>query len=266
MLIDTHAHLDRDPYKNDVDAVMARAQAAGVGTIVNIAIDPEGIQPVLALARRYPACRAVLGIHPHASGRWHERLEQGLAAVEAALTDPAVVALGEMGLDFYRDYVPHDVQEEVFRQQLRLAQRVKMPIVIHVRWAEERLLQVLDDENLFSGQETVGVIHCFSGGPDFAAQCIERGFYLGFGGVLTYPAAEAVRQAAAWAPLDRIVLETDAPYLAPQSRRGQRNEPAFMVEVAEKLAQVRHLSLAEVKEATTANARRLFGLTETTTD
>lgn len=258
--IDTHAHLDSEQFAGDVDQVVARARKAGVTGIINIAIDPTHIGPVLALAEKYEGCWAVVGIHPHASGRWRDKLDEGLAQVEEALAHERVVAVGEMGLDFYRDYVPHHIQEEVFRAQLRLAARMDMPIVIHNRQADERLLAIVDEERAAGQGPETGVIHCFSGGPDFALECVRRGFYLGFGGVLTYPAAEGVREAAAAVPLDRILLETDAPYLAPQSRRGKRNEPAFMVETAQVLARVRGLSLEEVADRTTANARRLFGL------
>lgn len=259
-LIDTHCHLDLEAFAGDVDQVVARARAAGVESIINIAIDPLHIAPVLSLAEQYEGCWAAVGIHPHASGRWRDNLAQGLAQVEEAAAHRRVVAIGEMGLDFYRDYVPHPIQEEVFRAQLRLAARLGLPIIIHNRQADDRLLAVIDEERAAGQAPSTGVIHCFSGGPDFARECVQRGFYLGFGGVLTYPAAEPVRAAAAAVPLDRIVLETDAPYLAPQSRRGKRNEPAFMVEVAKVLAQVLGLSTAEAAARTTANARRLFGL------
>lgn len=258
MLIDTHAHLDMEAFADDVDDVVARARAAGIGTIVNIAIDPDGIGAVLSLAERYDGCYAAVGIHPHAAGRWHGRLDAGLALLEEACRHPRVVAVGEIGLDFYRDYVPHDVQEEVFRAQIKLAARLSLPIVIHNRQADDDLLRVIDDEVAAGAAGLTGVIHCFSNGPASAAAWIDRGFYLGFGGVLTYPGAKEVRAAAAAAPLERIVVETDAPYLAPQSRRGKRNEPAFVAAVADVLAAVRGMTTAAVAAATTANARRLF--------
>lgn len=263
MLVDTHCHLTYDELAPQLDAVLARAADAGVTRCITIGTDLSDVHKGIVLSRGRPAIWHVAGIHPHAAGqvtedelRAIERLH--CAPAEAGLSADRLVGVGETGLDFHYDFAPRDVQETVFRRQLALAERVGRPVVIHARESEERVCDVLGD---FPSLRNRVVFHCFSGGPDLARRVLDMGFWLSFTGVVTFKNAESIRRAAQYAPLDRIMVETDAPYLSPEPVRKIRpNEPAFAAHTARFLAALRKEDYAAFAAATTAAAERFFGL------
>lgn len=248
-LIDTHVHLDDARFEADRPAVIARAHQAGV-TPVLMSVDPASAQRALALARAH-GWRCAVGVHPNAADRAGPTLESILRKLASA---PEVVAIGEIGLDYYRDTVAPNVQREVFSRQLALALALDLPVVLHNRQANGDLL---DELRRFPGVR--GAAHCFLGDAALAEAFLELGFQLGIGGPLTFKANAPLRQVVAGLPLERLLLETDSPYLAPAPHRGQRNEPAHVRHVAEALAALKGLPLDQVAQTTTANARALFG-------
>jgi len=251
ILIDSHAHLDFPDFQTDFPDVLKRAEEAGVGYILNIAIDRQSIKNSLKLAEKYEQIYCALGIHPHEADKYRE---EDVKLVEENLKHPKVVAVGEVGLDFYRQYADHDKQRELFRTMVRLAKEHHKPLVIHNRAAAEDTLKILREEN---ADRVGGVFHCFPGGIDLAEQVMSLGFYISLAGPLTYPKSD-LPDTAEYVPMERILLETDSPYLPPQSRRGRRNEPAFMRETAQKLAFIKGLTLEDIARSTTANCHRLF--------
>ena len=257
-LVDTHCHIDFDGFDGDRDEVLSRAEEAGVAQIICIgcAQDPEGPSPAIELARRHPdRMRATIGVHPHDASRASEAL---LARVEALSADPLVVAVGEIGLDFHYDNSPRAVQLEAFRRQVALASRAQKPIVVHTRNAPRETLEILHDEG---GRDVGGVIHCFSEDAAFASAALDLGFIASFSGLITFGRnTEAIREAARAQPADALMVETDAPYLAPVPHRGARNEPAFVAHTAAALADLRGEDVHALRQQTTDNARRLFGL------
>ena len=254
MLVDAHCHLVGSyPGKENLDAVLNRARRAGVGGFVVVGTDLEDAGVVLALAKENTDLQASLGVHPHEAKTWDAATETRL---EALLADPDVRFVGETGLDWHYDFSPREVQEHVFRLQVRLARRVGKPLMIHTREAAGDTLRILREE----GAEAVGgVIHCFSEDKPFAAQALDLGFHLSFSGILTFRKAEAIQEVAAWAPEDRILVETDSPYLAPMPHRGRTNEPAWVVHVAERLATLRGVPFARIADITTRNLEALCG-------
>jgi TatD DNase family protein len=256
VLVDTHCHLDFESFDGDRDEVVARAAAAGVGQIVAPAIDLPSSRRVVTLAERYAGVFAAVGVHPNSSAGWADEWLDELATLAS---HPKVVAIGEIGLDYYRDHSPHPVQHVAFVGQLGLAARLGKPVIIHNREADGELLRLLAQSALV-GKERAGVLHSFSGSWATAEAALAMAFYLGFTGPVTYKKAEVTRDVARRTPLERLLVETDAPFLAPQSRRGRRNEPAFVVEVAEKIAGLHGLEPAELFRRTSDNAARLFGL------
>ena len=252
-LIDSHCHLDDRQFDEDRAQVIERALAAGVGRMLAIGTGsgPPDLEAGLRLAREYPFLYATVGVHPHDAAKATPEI---FAAIETLLAGEKVLALGEIGLDYHYDFSPQDVQRQVFVEQLQIAGRAGKPVVIHTREAWQDTLRLLR-ENLPAGRI---VLHCFTGGPEEARQALDLGFLLSFGGVLTFPKSEAVREAARLAPEDRLLVETDAPYLAPAPKRGKRNEPAFMVETVRRLAEVRGVAPERIAEATTANFERLM--------
>ena len=253
MLIDSHCHLDSDQFDEDREAVIERALAAGVRHMVAIGTGngPPDLEAGIRLADKHEAFYATVGVHPHdaskATPEVFERLSQ--------LTQHAkVVAIGEIGLDYHYDFSPRETQHAVFIEQMKIAARAKKPIVIHTREAWDDTISLIRDH---WDAGLGGIMHCFSGGPKEAQQALDLGFYLSFGGIVTFPKALEIQEAARMAPADRILVETDAPYLAPVPKRGKRNEPAYMVETARKLAGLRGVSEQEIAETTTANFRRL---------
>ena len=256
MLIDSHCHLDDKQFDADRDEVIARARQAGVERMMAIGTGngPPDLEAALRLARQHDFIYATVGVHPHDASK---ATPETFASLEALAADAKVFAIGEIGLDYHYDFSPRDVQREVFVEQLKLAGRAGKPIVIHTREAWDDTMQVLRDGSAWR-RPTGGIMHCFSGGPAEAQQALDLGFYLSFGGVLTFPKAEALREAARMTPEDRLLVETDAPYLAPVPKRGKRNEPAFMVETVRRLAEVRGVRPERIAEATTANFERLL--------
>jgi len=255
-LVDTHCHLDFDDLAEDIDGVLDRAAAAGVGRIVVPALDLTNIPAVLAMAERYEAVFAAIGIHPNSAVGWQDAW---LDELRAAARHEKVVAIGEIGLDYYWDKAPAETQQRALTLQLELAAELGLPVIIHNRDASPDVLRLLAASPL-AGRARPGVLHSFAADWATAEKALSLGFYLGFTGPLTYKKADELRAIAARAPLDRILIETDAPFLAPHPYRGRRNEPAWVRYVAEKLAEVRGLPLEAIAHATTANAMRLFGL------
>jgi TatD DNase family protein len=250
-LVDTHAHLDLPEFDADREAVFERARAAGVRAIVLIGYDPERWRTTERLCASHPWLVRAVGLHPNSASLWSPALH---ASLRAELDRGDAVAIGEIGLDFFREHAAPELQRAAFAAQLALARERDMPIIIHQRNAEHETLDMLAP---FAPVR--GVMHCFSGDSAFAERCLALGLSLGVGGVLTYRKSEAVRAAIASAPLERLVLETDAPFLAPQSRRGQRNESALMIEAQQLVAELQQVSPDEVARRTTDNAVDLFG-------
>jgi TatD DNase family protein len=254
-MIDSHCHLDSAEFNDDRDAVIERALEAGVEQMLAIGTGegPPDLEAGLRLAEKYPVFRATVGVHPHdaakAGGDDFKRLADLLA-------HPKVLAVGELGLDYHYDFSPREIQKSVFIRQMEIAAAAKKPIVIHTREAWDDTLALIERHWTPGGMG--GIMHCFSGGPEEARRALGLGFYLSFGGIVTFPKALAVQQAAKSTPRDRILIETDAPYLAPVPKRGKRNEPALIVHTARKLAEIRAESYQELCDATTENFRRLL--------
>lgn len=255
MLIDTHAHLDSPKFDTDRDEVIARALEAGIDTIVNIGFNRETIPSTMALAEKYPFIYAVVGWHP--TDAVDMKLEEDLAWIERLCSHPKVVAIGEIGLDYYWDTSPKDVQHIVFREQIRLARKLNKPIVIHNRDAHEDIVRILKEEK---ANEVGGIMHCFSGSWETAKQCLDLGFHISFGGPVTFKNARVPKEVLECVPLDRLLLETDAPYLSPHPHRGQRNESAYVRLVAETAAEIKGLNLEELAKITSVNARRCLSI------
>lgn len=252
-LIDTHAHLQLEHFDADRPAAIERAAAAGVQRMVEIGYDLASSRAAVALAEQHPQMYAVVGIQPHyaveADADW-------LAEVRQLASHPKVVAIGEIGLDYHHDRAPHDAQERLFREQMALARELGLPVVIHSREAQEDTVRILRD----AARGQPGIMHSFSGGWAYAEACLEVGFFLSFSGPVTFTKAVELHDVARRAPLDRILTETDSPYLAPAPFRGKRNEPAHVRLVAERLAALRQLPLETLAEAVWDNAARIFHL------
>ena len=254
-LFDTHAHLHFPELAADLPAVLERARAAGVTAMVTIGTDRETNPAAVALAESLAGVYATVGIHPHDAA---EATEADFATMERlARESPRVVALGEMGLDFFRDLSPRDVQETALRRQLDMARRLDKPVVIHCRDAHSEALAILADARV---GEVGGVMHCFSADVEVARRCLDLGLAISLAGPVTYKNARALPEVARFVPADRLVLETDCPFLPPHPHRGQRNEPAWVAIIAARVADLRGVTLEALGEATTRNARRLFRL------
>ena len=255
-LTDSHAHLDFEQFDADRPEILDRARAAGVQNILAIGSGPgpEKLDAAIPFAEQYDWIFASVGIHPHEAKL---ATEEHFRALDALAHHPRVIAWGEIGLDYHYDLSPRDVQAQVFHRQLEQARSAKLPIIIHCREAWTDCLQMLRQG--WSSSALGGILHCFTGTLPEAQQGIEMGFLVSFAGNLTYPKAQNLRDVARDLPLYSLLIETDSPFLAPQSKRGKRNEPAWVAEVAQTLANVRNLSTLEAAEATSANFRRFFG-------
>lgn len=256
VLIDTHCHLDMEAYGADLEVVLERAAAAGVTRIVTVGIDAASSRRAVALAERFPGVYATVGIHPHHSG---ELTETDLDTLKAIAGHPKVVAWGEVGMDLVKNYAPVAVQREQFVRQVALARDLNLPLVVHDRGAHAEVMETLRS---FAPFPRGGVMHCFSGDVELARQVLDLGFFLSIPGVVTFGNAETLREVVRYVPLSQMLLETDGPYLAPQPRRGRRNEPFYLLYTAQKVAEVKGVSLAEVARETTAAACRVFRLPE----
>jgi TatD DNase family protein len=264
MLTDTHAHLDFSQFDADRQEVITRAQEAGVETIVNAGAGLEASQAGVALAETYPQVYAAVGVHPHDAKTLNDKV---LNKLRALAQHPKAVAIGEIGLDYYRDRSPRPVQRQAFQQQLTLAKELGKPIIVHDREAHQDVMNVLcqwaSEVRATSDSlpdTRLGVMHCFSGDLVMAQELIEMGFYISVPGPVTFANARRLPEMVRALPLERLLIETDCPYLTPHPHRGKRNEPAYVRLVAEAIARIRGIPLEQVARITTANAQALFGL------
>jgi TatD DNase family protein len=253
MLVDSHAHLQWPSFDKDREEVIGRAKEVGVKCIVNIGFDAAGSRKAIELAERYEGLYATVGIHPHNASQFNDAVSDELRRLAR---HAKVVAIGEIGLDYYRNLSPRRAQKRAFEAQLKLAEELKLPIVVHDREAHREVLEVL---SRFEGK-VEGVMHCFSGSREMAEQCIRAGFYISFAGPVTFSTARRLQMIARGIDLSKILIETDSPWLAPQEKRGKRNEPAFLRFIAKKIAELKGISVDELAEATTRNAKDLFQL------
>ncbi len=257
-MIDSHCHLADEKFAADLEAVVARAKAAGVDRALVILEAGKDLERTQAerLKRLWPETRVAIGVHPYVA---HEYADDSLRAVDITRrqleTAASARAIGEIGLDYHCDLSPREVQRDVFRGQLRLARERQLPVVIHTREAEEDTLAIIREEG---GREVRGVLHCFTGSPALAASGLDLGFYISFAGIITFPKAAELKNTARVVPLDRLLGETDSPFLAPVPHRGKRNEPAYLAEVFAALADLKGIAVADLARQTTANFHTLF--------
>ena len=254
MYSDSHAHLTLEHFEPDRDDVIARARQAGIVRLITVSSFIGDAEACSALAARHDFIHFTAGVHPHEAKSFTPEVAEG---IRRAAGRPKAAAIGEIGLDYHYDFSPREAQRRAFRDQIALARALKLPIVIHTREAWDDTLLILDDER---AREVGGVFHCFSGGKDEAKRCLDLGFYLSFAGPVTFKNAPDVAAAAAYAPLDRILCETDSPYLTPHPYRGQRNEPARVILVSARVAALKGMTPEAVGEATTRNLEAVFRL------
>ena len=257
-MIDSHCHLAGDQFTADLDPVIARAKDAGVaGALVILGAEDEAeLGQAGTVSSAWDAVRFSVGVHPHQAGQFAAEpaaaARQARAAIDA---QPLSRAVGEIGLDYHYDFAPRDVQREVFREQIRLARTLRLPIVIHTREAEADTFRILEEEG---ASEVGGVFHCFTGDREMAKRCLDVGFHVSLAGIVTFPRALELKEVARMLPIDRLLIETDSPFLAPVPHRGKRNEPAHVTRVAEVIAELRGTTVAEIAHATTVNHAHLF--------
>ncbi len=251
-MIDAHAHLDDGRFRGDLGAVIARASAAGIERILSCGGDARSSESTVEIAHRYSLVRAAVGVHPHRAREWSASVAD---AIRELARDERVVAIGEIGMDFSGRSAPREEQESAFFAQLALARELDLPVVVHVRDAGAQTRELID-----RGGAARGMVHCYSEGPDEVPGWLERGFYISFAGTVTYPNSDRLRRAACLVPVDRILVETDSPYLAPQTRRRERrNEPAFVLDTLAVMAQARGEDPAWLGQHVVGNAARLLG-------
>lgn len=256
MFIDSHAHIDGPEFDTDRDDILERAQAAGVSVILNVGTgDPHSgaFERAVALGQKHDFVYTAIGTHPHDARFYNDRAEE---KINELVQSEHVLAWGEIGLDFHYDNSPRDVQVDVFKRQLRAARECDLPVVIHTREAESETIEILRSE--YDGAERRGVFHCFSGSRELAQRALELGFMISFSGIVTFKKAEALRDVAREVPLERLLIETDCPYLAPIPYRGKRNEPAYVVEVALCLAGIHGVDIDEIARVTSENFLNFF--------
>ena len=252
MLFDTHAHMNDPAFDEDRDAVLCGLKDRGIELMMNVGCCLESSGDCIAMAERYPFVYASVGSHPDSAD---EVNEQVLDAYREMAKHPKVLAIGEIGLDYYYETIPRETQQQAFRLQMELAREVDLPVIVHERNAHDDGMRIVKE---FKG--VTGVFHCYSGSAEMARQLVDMGWYIGFTGVLTFKNARKAVETAERIPLDRIVLETDCPFMAPEPFRGKRNDPGYLYRMAEKLAELRGISVEEVHAATTENAKRLYRL------
>ena len=253
VLVDSHCHLDFPDFGPEVDDVVARAHAAGVGLMVTISTKVSEFEKVRAVAERFPHVFCSVGIHPHEA---ESEPEIDTAKLVELAQHPKVVGIGETGLDYYYEHSPREAQQRNFRAHIAAARETGLPLIVHTRDADEDTAQILDEE--MGKGAFPGLLHCFSSSPQLAEKAIELGLYISLSGIVTFKNAVELRETAAKVPMDRLLVETDAPYLAPVPKRGKRNEPGFVVHTAAKVAEVKGVPAEELAETTTANFLRLF--------
>ena len=256
MFIDSHAHIDGPEFESDRDEIIERARAAGVSVILNVGTgDPHSgaFERAVALGQKYDSVYTAIGTHPHDARFYDDQAEE---KIKSLVTSERVLAWGEIGLDFHYDNSPRDAQVEVFKRQLRAARECDLPVVIHTREAESETIDILKTE--YDGAERRGVFHCFSGSKDLAQRALELGFMISFSGIVTFKKADELRDVAQSVPLDRLLIETDCPYLAPIPYRGKRNEPAYVAEVARCLAGIHGVEVEEIGRVTSHNFVSFF--------
>ncbi len=253
-LFDTHAHLDFPRFDKDRDEVIKRAQNKDVKTIVNIGSNMTSSRNSVELSRRYENIYAVIGIHPHDADTFKLNVSKKLNKLA---DNDKVVAIGEIGLDFHYDNSPREKQKQSFRAQLRLAKKLNLPVVIHTRDADQETLNILKDEK---AKDIGGIMHCFASDKKMAKEILDLGFYIAFGGLITFKNLSDLREVVKEVPLDRLLIETDSPYLTPEPHRGKRNEPAYVKFVAEKIAEIKGISVEEVAKVTTENAKKVYNI------
>ncbi|MGS2780273.1 TatD family hydrolase [Robertmurraya sp. GLU-23] len=254
MLFDTHVHLNAEQFSEDLNEVIDRARLEGVQNMVVVGFDRPTILKAMELIEEYDFIYASIGWHPVDA---IDMRDEDLVWIEELAKHPKVVAIGEMGLDYYWDKSPKDVQQDVFRKQIQLAKKLKLPIVIHNREATADIVTILKEEK---AAEVGGIMHCFSGSVEVAKECVEMNFYISLGGPVTFKNAKKPKEVAQEIPLNKLLIETDCPYLAPHPYRGKRNEPSYVKLVAEQIAELKGLSYEEVSQVTTENAKILFGI------
>src|SRR5215212_5757279 len=259
MFVDSHAHIDGPEFDADRNAVIERAHAAGVTTILNVGTgDPHStvFERAIDLGRKEPSIYTAIGTHPHDARLYDDAAE--LKTKQLLASGERTIAWGEIGLDFHYDNSPRDLQMDVFKRQLRAARECNLPVIIHTREAETETIEILQSD--YAGADRRGVFHCFSGSKDLAARALDLGFMISFSGIVTFRKAEELRDVAKQVPLNRLLVETDCPFLAPVPYRGKRNEPAYVVEVARCIAQLRGVELEEVARLTTENFKRFLNI------
>ncbi len=254
VLFDTHVHLNADQFAEDLEEVISRAQHEGVSNMVCVGFDRPTIEKAMELAERYDFIYACVGWHPVDA---IDMTEEDLIWIEELASHPKVVAIGEMGLDYHWDKSPKEIQKEVFRKQIRLAKKVKLPIVIHNREATADIIEILKEED---AGEVGGIMHCFSGSAEVAKECLKMNFYISLGGPVTFKNAKKPKEVAEAIPIEKLLIETDCPYLSPHPYRGKRNEPGYVKLVAEQIAAIKGLSYEEVATITTQNAKKIFDI------
>ena len=254
MLVDSHCHLDFPEFEDQLDDIVTRAREAGVEYMVTICTRVTKFEPVLAVANQFPNIACTVGIHPHNVESEPEITAQHL--IKMAERQPKVIGLGETGLDFFYNKSPHEDQERAFRAHIEASRHTGLPIIVHTRDAEEDTIRILRDE--YGKGPFTGLIHCFSGGHELAKASLELGFYISISGIATFKKADALRDVIKTVPVNRILVETDAPYLAPVPRRGKTNEPAYTAHTAACVAELMEMELSKFNETTTENFFRLF--------
>ncbi|ALS03016.1 hydrolase TatD [Enterococcus silesiacus] len=256
MIFDSHTHLNAEQFNEDIPETIARAKELGVTEMAVVGFDTPTIEKSLELSQQYKEIQSIIGWHPTEAGSYTPEIEKKL---QQLLTTPKVVALGEIGLDYYWMEDPKEVQDRVFRRQIAIAKEMNLPISIHTRDAMEDTYNILKEEDI---RDIGGIMHSFSGDPEWMAKFLEMGMHISLSGVVTFKKALEVQEVAKAVPLDRLLVETDAPYLAPVPYRGKRNEPGYTRYVVEKIAELREVPFEEIARQTTNNAHRLFRLAE----
>ena len=254
MLIDTHAHIDFKDYSENFEKMLKDASDVGVEKIIIPGVEPEGFDKIMTLSATYPNIYGAIGIHPCDAKKWDATSYE---RIKSLAQSPKIVAIGEIGLDYYWDKTYNELQKDVFIKQIEIAKELKKPIIVHDREAHGDVLEILKATN---AKEVGVVMHCFSGSPEFALECVKEGFYVALGGVVTFKNAKKSHEVAQIIPLENLLLETDSPFLTPEPYRGKTNSPAHVRIVAEKIAQLRSISVEEIENQTTLNAQKLFGI------